>query len=97
MTALMKMTYATVIDAASVGVKKPSSMPETSSTGVSSAGSAGRKSDQSSIKVGQRAARGKLRRQARMATVIMRSATQISAGTMTASKSWMIETFVAEP
>ena len=32
-----------------------------------------------------------------MATVIIRSATQISAGTMPASSSWIIETPVTEP
>ena len=84
-------------EAASVGVKKPSSMPATSSTGVSSAGSAGRRSRTISAAGDQRAARGKSRQSDMIATVIMSSATQISAGTIPASRSWTIETLVIEP
>jgi hypothetical protein len=78
-------------------VKNPTSIPVTRRTGVSRAGRAGRKSAHSSEKVGQRDARGKFRRQARTATVIISIATQIRAGTMPASSSWMIDTFVIEP
>ena len=84
-------------EAASVGVKKPSSMPPTSRTGVNRAGAAGRKSPRFRAGVGQRSSADSRCTMPRIATVIISSATQSSAGTMPASSSWTIETLVTEP
>ncbi len=73
--------------AASVGVKRPNSIPEIIRIGAKSAGKAGNRLEISSRNVGHLSARGILVTMAMIAAVSISRTIQTKAGTMPASKS----------